>query len=449
MNATASYTRYRFDLGMGATHTTKFVKPDSIASQNNQVVYKSGIEDFTLKADFDWSPRPNHTIKFGANLTLHSFQPSVTVLTDHTIQNITTLRADTTIGDARFYSQEASAYIEDDIRLGSFVQLNAGLHFSEFLVQKKVYTSLPQPRIGLRVLLSDNISFKAGYASMNQYIHLLSSSNVSLPNDLWVPVTKRVPPMEANQYSAGFFYNFKHIINFSLESYYKTMNNLIEYKDGASFMGSATGWEDKVNIGRGWAYGVEFLAQKTVGKTTGWIGYTWSKSERLFDRPGQEINDGLPFPAKYDRRHDISLVVAHKFSNKFDLAATWVYSSGNHGTLALQTYSGTSINYMNNTPVADYTTSQIMPYITSRNNYKYEPYHRLDLSASFHKQKKHGIRTWNFSLYNAYNHFNPFITFVRQKYAYDEVNHQEKTIRSLRQISILPIIPSVSYSFKF
>jgi hypothetical protein len=447
MNTTASYTRYRFDLNMGTNNVTKFAKPDSTVSQSSNIAYKSGIEDYTVKVDFDWSPTPNHVIKFGANCTLHSFQPSVTVLEDKTIKNTTTLLSDTTIGDSRFYSQEASAYFEDDIRLGSLVQLNAGLHFSEFLVQNKVYTSLPQPRLGLRILLSDNISFKAGYASMNQYIHLLSSSNVSLPTDLWVPVTKQIPPMESNQYSAGFFYNFKNIINFSVESYFKSMDNLIEYKDGAGFMGSTTGWEDKVNIGRGWAYGFEFLAQKTVGKTTGWIGYTWSKSERLFDRVGQEINDGLPFPSKYDRRHDVSFVFAHKFSNRFDISATWGYSTGSCGTLALQTYSGTPINNTVDAELSDTNwDSQNIPYVTSRNNFRYNPYHRLDISANLHKQLKHGIRTWNISVYNVYNHFNPFITSVKTSYNY---GLQITSKQTLTQLCILPIIPSVSYSYKF
>lgn len=450
MNTTTSYTRYRFYLSMVTKDFAKFVKPDSTVSQSSNIAYKSGIEDFTTKVDFDWSPNPNHVIKFGTNCTLHSFQPSVTVLQDKTIKNTTTQLSDTTIGDSRFYSQEASAYFEDDIRLGSLFQLNVGLHFSEFLVQNKVYASLPQPRIGFRVLLSDNISFKVGYASMNQYIHLLSSSNVSLPTDLWVPVTKRIPPMESNQYSAGIFYNFKNIINFSVESYYKSMNNLIEYKDGAGFMGSTTGWEDKVNIGRGWMYGIEFLAQKTVGNTTGWIGYTWSKSERLFDRAGQEINDGLPFFSKYDRRHDLSLVLSHKFSNRFDIAATWVYSTGSCGTLAMQTYIGTPINHTDEATFSDTNWNvQNIPYITSRNNYRYEPYHRLDLNASFHKQKKHGIRTWSVGVYNAYNQFNPFITSMKTKYVFDSESQQLTSVHSLSQICILPIIPSISYSYKF
>lgn len=447
MNTTASYTRYRFDLSMGTKETTIFNKPDSTYSQSNSISYKSAIEDYTVKTDFDWSPNPNHAIKFGANCTLHSFQPNVSILQDKITKNQTTVLTDTTIGDPRLMSKEASVYFEDDISLGSLVQLNAGLHFSAFSVQNQLYTALPQPRIGLRVLLNDNLSLKAGYASMIQYIHLLSNSNISLPTDLWVPVTKRIPPMASNQYAAGVFYKLKNSINFSVEGYYKTMNNLIEYKDGASFMGSSTGWEDKVNVGKGWAYGVEFLAQKTVGKTTGWLGYTWSKSERLFNRPGQEINDGIAFPSKYDRRHDISVVVGHKFSSKFDLGATWVYSTGNCGTLALQNYTGTAISHTAEAQFSEpNSTVQTIPYVTSRNNFRYNPYHRLDISANFRKQLKHGISTWNISIYNAYNHFNPFVTSAKTTYNY---GLQITTKHTLTQLCILPIIPSVSYSYKF
>jgi CarboxypepD_reg-like domain/TonB-dependent Receptor Plug Domain len=456
VNSTISYTRYRFNLGLGVIDNMKYTHPDSTVIQNTKVTYKSGIEDYTAKADFDWLPNSNHNIKFGTNFTLHTFQPDVTVLQEKNSNSITTIASDTTIGSPKQYSEEASAYFEDNISLGSLVQFNAGLHLSGFLVQNKFYASLPRPRIGLRILLNDNLSVKAGFSMMTQYIHLLSSSNVSLPTDLWVPVTKLIPPMESTQYSGGVFYNLLNIINFSVEAYYKSMNNLIEYKDGASFMGSSTGWEDKVNVGRGWAYGVEFLAQKTVGKTTGWVGYTWSKSERLFDRMGQEINNGLPFPSKYDRRHDISLVLAHKFSSRFDIAATWVYSTGNCGTLALQYYKGTPINHSTDSPMLtdnNYLTQsetvQTIPYISTRNNYRFEPYHRLDLSVNFHKKLKHGIRTWNISVYNAYNQFNPFLTTVKSTYGFDPVSQQYTMIHSLSEISLLPIIPSISYSYKF
>jgi len=444
MNTTAAYTRYRFDLGVGTQSTSIVNEPPSTSSESINLGYNSGIEDFSGKVDFDWAPNHNHDIKFGANYTYHTFRPGVTVAQTKTTGESTTQPMDTTIGDQNVTAHESIVYFEDNISLGSVIKINLGLHYSNFFVQNEFYQSL-QPRLGLRVLLNGNLSFKAGYASMSQYIHLLSNSNISLPTDLWVPVTKRIAPMNSQQISAGFFYNLLNTVDLSVESYYKSMDNLIEYKDGATFFGSSTGWEDKVSMGRGWAYGVEFLAQKTIGKTTGWVGYTWSKTERLFDREGQELNNGLSFPAKYDRRNDVSVVLSHKFSERFDVATTWVYSSGNCGTLALQNYGTTDI------PQTNISSSNVtsIPYVSSRNNYRYEPYQRLDVGMNFHKQKKHGIRTWNVSVYNLYNQLNPFLTSVTSKYVYDPKSQTTIEKKSLTQVSIFPIMPSVSYSYKF
>ena len=462
MNTTASFTQYRFKVAIGTSNETVIPNPPSTSSQSVTVGYNSGIYDYSTKVDFDWNPHPNHDIKFGANYTFHTFSPGVIVTRLQLKDNATVLDKDTAIGDKNLNAHEASAYIEDNISLGHIIKLNAGVRFSSFFVQDTWYNSLaPQPRIGLRVLLNDNLSFKAGYAYMSQYIHLLSNSNLSLPTDLWVPVTKRIPPENSSQYSAGFFYNLNNLIDFSLEGYYKSMDNLIEYKDGASFLGSSTGWEDKVSVGRGWAYGIEFMAQKTVGKTTGWIGYTWSKTMRLFDRPGQEINYGIPFPAKYDRTHAFSLVLSHKFSEKFDMAGTWVYNTGNCGTLALQNYGGTAIPQSNdggfsyigngNAVMTRYynAITNNLSYVSSRNNYRFEPYHRLDIGFNFHKKLKHGIRTWNISVYNVYNQLNPFLVTDNTKIKYDPITGAGTSQRTLVQISIFPIIPSISYSYKF
>jgi hypothetical protein len=226
------------------------------------------------------------------------------------------------------------------------------------------------------------------------------------------------------------------------------MHNLIEYKDGATFLGSSTGWEDKVVMGDGWAYGVEFLAQKSIGKTTGWIGYTWAKSERLFNRPGQELNYGKVFPAKYDRRHDVSLVVSHKFSDRFDLSGTWVFSTGNTGTLALQQYAaGTIPDTYNYFSQPNITGEQ--NYISGRNNFRFNPYHRMDIGMNFHKKKKHGTRTWNISIYNTYNNNNPFLVFPKEDDYYNPITNQWVTKKSLVQYSIFPIIPSISYIYKW
>jgi hypothetical protein len=463
MNTTAAFTRYRFYMAVGTESKTIIDSPPSTSTETVTLGYKSGIEDFSGKVDYDWSPNSNHDIKFGANYTYHTFRPGVTIAKIESTGNSMNQSMDTTIGDQQVAAHETILYFEDNISLGPVVKLNVGLHYSNFIVQNEFYPSL-QPRIGLRVLLNDKLSLKAGFASMSQYIHLLSNSNISLPTDLWVPVTKRIAPMQSQQISAGIFYNLLNLVDLSVEGYYKNMDNLIEYKDGATFFGSSTSWEDKVSMGRGWAYGVEFLAQKTIGKTTGWIGYTWSKSERLFDRPGQELNNGVSFPAKYDRRHDVSVVVSHKFSEKIDVAATWVYSTGSCGTLALQNYGGTDIpqsagnNYYGSSYIPNGSGSVTsifnpitasLPYVSSRNNFRYDPYHRLDVGVNFHKQKKHGIRTWNISVYNLYNQLNPFLTTVTSKYQYNPVTNQSSEKKALTQISIFPIIPSVSYTYKF
>lgn len=452
MNATAAYTRYRFDMGIGSSDRSTTIFTDSVSKQSleTNLGYKSGIEDFTAKVDFDYSPHPDHDVKFGANYTYHTFRPgvSVTQITENDNEHLN--KIDTVIGDKNVFSHETMVYAEDNIAIGSALKLNLGLHYSLFNVQKETYHAL-QPRISMRMLANDDLSFKAGYAAMTQYVHLLSNSYVSLPTDLWVPVTKRIEPMRSHQYSAGVFYNFKDVIDFSVEGYYKSMHNLIEYKDGATFLGPSTGWEDKVVMGDGWSYGVELLAQKSVGKTTGWIGYTWSKSERLFNRPGQELNYGKVFPAKYDRRHDVSIVVSHKFNNKFDLAATWVFSTGNTGTLAMQQYTPGVMPEDNNT--GDYGVAQYyqneLDYISGRNNYRFNPYHRLDLGMNFHKKKKYGTRTWNISIYNAYSNNNPFLVYPKQTGTWDDVNQVYVTKKSFVQVSIFPIIPSVSYSYKW
>ncbi|HEY6915171.1 MAG TPA: TonB-dependent receptor, partial [Paludibacter sp.] len=317
MNTTAAYTRYRFNMDIGTTDVEKTLVPTNSTTRSTNLGYRSGIEDYSAKVDFDYTPNPNHDIKFGCSYTYHTFRPGVTV-TQFKFQNDTSKsQMDTVIGDKNIFSHETALYFEDNITINHFIKANAGMHYSAFFVQGKFYNSL-QPRLGVRLLVNDKLSFKAGYAAMSQSIHLLSNNNISLPTDLWVPVTKRIKPMNSHQYSVGVFYNLLNLVDLSVESYYKSMNNLVEYKDGASFIGSSTGWEDKVCMGRGWAYGVEFLAQKSIGKTTGWIGYTWAKSERLFDRPGEVLNYGEVFPTKYDIRNYLSIVVSHKFNKKID-----------------------------------------------------------------------------------------------------------------------------------
>ena len=431
MDASVNYTQYRHNLGMDVREEYNYLQDNSVEKSEYEMAYKSGINDLTAKVDFDYTPLPNHEIRFGGNYTYHMFRPEIQS-TKLIITNITDI--DTITGASNIYAHETALYAEDNMTLGDIFRINAGVHYSTFTVEGKTYQSV-QPRLSTSVMLASNLSLKAGYAYMTQYVHLLSNSSLSMPTDLWVPVTKKIVPMNAHQVSLGAFYELPKLFDISVEGYYKSMDNLLEYKDGASFFGSSETWENKVCLGKGWAYGVEFLVQRSFGKTTGWVGYTWAHAKRQFDREGMEINDGKVFPAKYDRRHDISITVQHKFSEKFDLSGTWVFSSGNCGTLGVQIYDGLPNDWG--------TLAHINA--LERNNYRMGNYHRLDLSMNFHKQKKHGIRTWNLSVYNAYNHYNPFIVYTDIRW--DEASQQEE--KKLMQASIFPIIPSASYSYKF
>ncbi|MDR2684204.1 MAG: TonB-dependent receptor plug domain-containing protein, partial [Prevotellaceae bacterium] len=424
MNITTAYTRYRFSMKMNSEEKT-FFSDSSSETNAASILYSSSINDFNFKTDFDYKPNSSNDIKFGLNYVFHHFSPEVMTMQGSMLDE------DFNLKNSPMPASELSIYAEDNVSLGKRFKINGGLRYSAFFVQKRFYNSI-QPRLSARFLVTEDFSLKTGYSYMSQYIHLLSNSNISLPTDLWVPVTKRIAPMNTHQVAFAGVYNLKNIVEFSLEGYYKSMDNILEYKDGASFFGFSTGWEDKVVMGRGWSYGMEFMVSKTVGKTTGWIAYTLAKSERLFNRPGQEINFGNVFPAKFDRRHDISITATHKFNNKIDIGATWVFSTGNACTLGLQSYSS---GY-----VPDDSAPQKITYIESRNNYRFAPYHRLDVGVNFHKKKKYGTRTWNISFYNIYNRQNPFIVLPET-----DSNGQQV----LKQISIFPIIPSVSYSYKF
>lgn len=434
MNITGSYTRYRNNLGLGVESYYESIGGGS-EEMEMSMDYKSGIQDIALRADFDYTPTPEHNIKFGGTLTHHIFTPEVTGMkTDYisTMYEEDNMSIDTIFGESIVHANELNIFAEDDWSITESIKINGGIALSGFLVQGTFYPSI-QPRLSGRWLLSENLSAKFGYAYMTQYLHLLSTSSINLPTDLWVPVTARIEPMNAHQIATGISYNLNDIVDLSLEGYYKYMDNLMEYKDGASFWGGSAGWEDKVCLGKGWAYGLEFLAQKTVGEFTGWIGYTWSKTMRQFDRPGQVLSGGKPFPAKYDRRHDISIVLMYKPSEKFDISATWVYCTGNTATLAMQEIEQKSdMDYYDD---YEYYGTNWLPYLEGRNNFRMPAYHRLDIGINFHKKKKHGIRTLSLSVYNVYNRHNPYMVY------------QDGS--KLMQLSIFPIIPSFSYQYKF
>jgi len=444
-NTTLTYSRYRFEVDSDYTnkHLTANTKTEDFFR------YYSGIEDWTAKIDFDFFPNPQHDVKFGTSFTNHQFSPGVTRLKfEYGSTNTEDSGIDTTFGNRDIYANELSTFVEDDITITENLRINAGLHLSVFMVDDETFVNL-QPRLSLRLKATDNWSLKASYSRMTQHVHLLTTSGISMPTDLWLPVTKKFNPPISDQVALGTAINLPKGFELTLEGFYKTMNNLIEYKEGASFMGSVTNWESKVEKGRGWSYGAEFMLEKTIGKTTGWIAYTWSKTERQFEN----LNFGNPFPAKYDRRHDISIVVTHEFNKRVDISGTWVYGTGNAVTLAIMDFPQAEIpNTQNN---YWYSGGNLEDY-GGRNNYRMPAYHRLDLGVNLHKEKKHGIRTWSFSVYNTYNRQNPFMLMWGTKggeYSYDPITGVGKQTSPyqtvLKQFSLFPLIPSISYSFKF
>lgn len=442
LNLSTSYTQYRNSI---IGNIEKVASPNDPNPSTMEGDYRSGIKEMTTRADFDFVPNPNHNIKFGVAYIPHWFQPEVakgSINYFDSIQMNQALQFDTTILSEVVHAQEMVAFLEDDWTLSPALKLNAGLHASLFHVQNTTYPSL-QPRLSARLLLAEGLSLKAGYAFMTQYVHLLSTSSITLPTDLWVPVTDLVKPMNSHQVAAGLFYTLPDIADFSIEGYYKHMDNLIEYKDGATFFGSSESWEKLVYAGQGWSYGVEFLVQREFGDFTGWVGYTWSRTMRLFDREGQVLNNGDPFPAKYDRRHDLSIVLSYKFTPSIDASLTWVFTSGNAVTLATQRYAIASDDpdhYLE--PADGYGVGQLS-YIDGRNNYRMPNYHRMDASINFHRQFKRCHRTINVSVYNLYNRKNPYMIYQSPNERYGSYSS------SLMQLSIFPIIPSVAYTFYF
>lgn len=446
-NTTVAYNKYRMDAN--STVYTKTNLIESISESNYHSNYHSGICDWSYLIDFDYNPTPAHRIKFGAGYLHHDFRPEVATSKIQEKEDGIT-KQDTlynSISNSTIQAHEVSAYIEDNFDIGSRLRINVGLHLSMFRVQKRNYFSA-QPRVSARYQLTRHTALKASYTKMSQYIHLLSSTPISMPTDLWVPVTSKIKPMQAHQYSLGSYYTGLPGWEFSVEGYYKQMRNVLEYKEGVSFLGSSSGWENKVEMGKGRSMGIEFMAQKTTGKTTGWIAYTLAKSDRKFAVGG--INNGERFPYKYDRRHNLSLVVNHKFSNRIDIGASWIFSTGGTATIAEEV---TAIIRPGEDAI------QQKDYIEKRNNYRLPASHRLNIGVNFNKKTKHGVRTWNISLYNAYNAMNPTMIYSNNSGGYTSyIKNQEDgkvylqyipAKRKITKLTLLPCVPSVTYTYKF
>jgi hypothetical protein len=400
-----------------------------------------------------WNPSPSHYIRAGVSAIRHKFTPSAVVLRDSDI-NLFEQEADI------LHSVESGAYVEDIIQIGSLWTINPGIRISHFYANEKTYLKF-EPRFSSNLLIGEDLSWKASYATMNQYVHLLSSTGIGLPTDLWVPSTERIRPQNTWQVATGFAYDFwEDDIEVSLEGYYKKASDVIGYKEGASFLliDDPTGaqnfsWQDNITHGEGWAYGLEFLVQRKTGKLSGWVGYTLSWTQQRFD----DINFGEKFFARYDRRHDISVVAIYELNKNTTLSGTWVYASGNVFDIGTGRF---PIITEQDSEVYHNQWGNVNPWWNSanvydkKNSFRAASYQRLDLGVQFHKELvRFGAdvkRTVELGVYNAYSRKNPFFYYWQEQYTpYYEDDAPPVQRRKLMQVSIFPLIPSISVNYSF
>ncbi len=444
-NTTFIYSKYNFgtDFGVESNYNS------SLGNESYDVdfQYDSGIEDLGVRLDFDYIPSPDHDIKFGVSFTKHNFTPGQSKLNLNILYpQLDTINSNFNLDTLINFSPPVKAYetflfIEDNFRITNRLKANIGLHYG-------LYTALSQrngnntkeivlgndfkdiqPRLSVRYLLSDNWSIKASYAKMIQNIHLLSNSSVGFPSDLWVPAVDSAPSQNSSQVALSINTQIGNDYDLTLESYYKTMNNLITYKAGYSNLESTESWENAIETnGLGKSYGIEVFLQKKKGRFTGWMGYTLSWSNRKFDN----LNSGKWYPYKYDRRNDFSIVTSFKHNENWDFGITWVYGTGNAITFPQAIYLG---NPKDNFNYVEYVESY-----GDRNSVRLPSYHRLDIGLNKHKKRKNFTSTWTFGAYNLYSRNNPFFAYL---------NYDLQGNRNARQVSLFPLVPSVSFRLKF
>lgn len=382
----------------------------------------SNIWDNGLVSDWVFTPNDKHQLKWGASAIYHRFSVGEFGLsTDFTdIQS-----------GQRLEGSELGVYASHEWQIAKNTQLMSGFRNSFFITKNKNYTGL-EPRLALKQNINTTTTVKLSYARMFQYLHLVSSSAASLPTDVWYPSTEGVKPQYSDQIAIGLHKSIsKSKFFFSLEGYYKWISNAIDFKDGAQLFANPN-LETEFVFGRGWAYGMETYIEKKLGRTRGWIGYTLAWTWRQFD----QINGGNAFHPRYDRRHDISFVIMHQLSPRVQMSASWVYGTGNFTTIA-----GGRFAFQDILP----TTPAATPEFLGRNDYKMPASHRLDLSLVWKLKPKRGESDLTFSIYNAYSRRNPFFIFYAE-----ERNAENQIVRfTPTQASLFPILPSVTYNFKF
>lgn len=422
-NTSLIYSDYDYEINIG---------------ENDDLSIGASIDDWNLKQDYTYFLNAKNTLKFGGNAIYHQFAPG----------NIDAASSFNSVKIDNQFALEGGLYVQNDYKLSQRWGINYGLRYSLFnylgpssayefdndgdFISKTSYDDWKsiqyygglEPRLSVKYQLNDVSSLKGSYTRNYQYLHQLSNSTSSQPTDLWVPSSNNIKPQISDQVALGYFRNFNdNMYEFSFETYYKDLQNQIDYKDGADLLLNEN-VEGELVYGRGYAYGAEFLLRKNKGKFTGWLSYTLSRSIKQFDA----INNGDPFAAKQDRIHDISIVGSYQINPKLTLSANWVYYTGNAVTF----------------PSASYVVDEkLVPYYTERNGYRMPDYHRMDIGLTWINKKTDRFESsWNFSLYNAYNQYNAYTITFR------ESESNPNTTEAV-QTTLFGIVPSISYNFKF
>ncbi len=421
----------------------------------------SGIKDYGLKFDFNQYPSVRHELKYGVNYTYHIYTPS----TVDVASGDTEFAIDT---PSKLKAHEGAVYIQDDYDVSDVFRVNAGVRlsyfahvgsFKEYILNDagnsigtrdyaageniKAYYGL-EPRLSMRYKTGPNSSVKASFNRNLQYVHLASFSSVGLPTDVWIPSGKNVKPQIAYQYAVGYFRDlWDRKYEASVEVYYKDMFNQIEYKEGTQPQdGGNTNYDALLTFGKGWSYGAEFFVKRRLGKLTGWVGYTWSKTMRQFD----EVNEGRAFPSRWDRRHDLSVVASYELNDRWSFGGTFVYSTGQATTLPVQRY---------------FIEGRVVSQFSDRNGFRMAPYHRLDFAATVKNKATKEVKdkltgevstvqrkyrsSWTFAVYNAYNRANPYFYYFTT-----QGTTAGGDLRPVaKQVSLFSILPSVTWNFQF
>lgn len=414
-----------------------------IAIKNDDVDFdiKSSIKDVNIKQEFQYFPNTRNKIRFGLNAIHHAIIPGQ--IEANAASGINPLK----LTDNK--SLEGAVFINNDWNLSERITVSYGLRLSTFSMlgnNQNTYTYNPEgevndttvyknnsfvktypvlePRISMSWVYSKTASFKAAYARNAQYIHLISNTTTTSPTDLWIPSSLNTKPEIADQISVGWFKNFKeNSYEMNIETYYKTMQNQIDYRNGANLQANEV-IEGELLFGIGRAYGLELIFKKKTGKLTGWVGYTLSRSERKIN----EINEGQWYAAKQDRTHDLSVVAIYDLTPKLSISALFVYYTGNAVTF----------------PSGKYTINGETHFLyTERNGYRMPAYHRMDLGVTWIRKSTEKFESsWNFSLYNLYGRENAYSISFRQ-------NEDNPNVTEAVQTSLFRWVPSITYNFKF